>query len=112
MASLMGPTESQFARKQKSGWAKTEVIIKPGNYSIKGIEQLTYTVQELAASLIQIDQYPKCLIQIILRVVELNGSLLSAACNALTCVIHRSGLLMQQSGRCTLKCSVDKSGGV
>ena len=99
MATLLGPNESYFARKQKASEAKIEVLLRPGNWSIYGIEQFIAILRELAFTLIQVDQYPKCLIQIILRPIAINGSFLAAACNSLIFVIQRSGILMVRGGK-------------
>ncbi len=100
MESIVGPVESFFGRKDKSASAaaRVEVNVKTANHEVVGVEQLESTLRELAQNVIQLDQYPKCLIQVVLHIVTLDGSLLAALCNAMMVLLQRSGILLKRTG--------------
>ena len=72
--------------------------MKAGNHEVENRDSMESTLQQYAESVIQIDQYPRCLIQIIFRLVSANGSLLSTMCNAMIATLQKSGILLKRSG--------------
>ena len=74
MASVIGPIETRSARKEKLANARVEIIMKTGNFHIENKESLEGTLRLMANSLIQVDQYPKCLIQLVFHIIKADGS--------------------------------------
>ncbi len=109
MSSVIGPTESRAGKRDKASLAKVEVMIKSGNNEMGDVHSMEATVLEYVLSQVQADQFPRCLIQVVLHVLTLDGSLLSALCNSAAVALQRSGIPMKRSGtlsagaRCSLE---------